>query len=128
VNADEKIARVARAAHNTLMTYNRLTGDYSIKEWEDAEAWQRESTIDMVKAVIAGTFSPKAEHERWLKTKLEKGYVYGAVRNDDASAGPLTNPSILPYEQLPLVLRMRNDVQYYATLGYAAHYGLTPST
>jgi len=102
-----------------------MHGDYSLKEWEDAEGWQRESTIDMVKSVLAGNYSPRGEHERWLEAKLKKGYVYGAVKNDDPSSGPLTNPNILGYKELPLVQRMKDILLVTVTVGLAAHYGLT---
>jgi hypothetical protein len=124
VTEDEKIQRVARAAHNTVVTYCKTHGDYSIKEWEDAENWQRESTIAMVRNTLSGNFSPSQEHERWLHEKRSKGYVYGDVKNDDASKGPLTNPNIRPYKELPLVQRMKDTILIAVTLGAAAHYGL----
>lgn len=124
MNEEEKIARVARAAHNALVTYNRLHGDYALKEWEDAEGWQRDDTITMVKSILAGNYSPRAEHNRWLDGKKAKGYVYGAVKNDDKNAGPLTNPSMLDYDQIPVVLLMKNHLQIVVTVGIAAHYGL----
>jgi len=52
VTEDEKISRIARAAHNVLVVYCRAAGDYSIKEWEDAEQWQREDTIKMVRSTL----------------------------------------------------------------------------
>ncbi len=124
VTDEEKIQRVARAAHNTVVTYCKTHGDYSIKEWEDAEPWQRESTITMVKNTLEGNFSPAKEHERWLAEKTEKGYIYGAVKNDDASKGPLTNPNIKPYKELPIVQRMKDTILIAVTIGAAAHYGL----
>lgn len=107
-----------------MVTYCRLHGDYTIKDWEDAEGWQRESTVDMVKSVLAGNYSPRAEHERWLGSKTKKGYVYGAVKNDDEDKGPLTNPNIIPYKELPLVQRMKDTLLITVTVGMAAHYGL----
>lgn len=90
---DEKISRIARAAHNVLVVYCRAAGDYSIKEWEDAEQWQREDTIKMVRSTLKGGHSPEQEHGRWFKVKVDKGYVYGAVENDDPTKGPLTTPT-----------------------------------
>lgn len=104
--------------------YCRTHGDYSLKEWDDAEEWQRKSTIEMVNSILAGNYSPKAEHDRWLNDKKSKGYVYGAVRNDDKNAGPLTNPSLLEYDQLPIVLRMKNHLLIVVTVGVASHYDL----
>jgi hypothetical protein len=102
-----------------------MHGDYSIKEWDDAEGWQRESTINMAKSVLAGNYSPKGEHDRWLAEKAAKGYVFGAVKNDDKAKGPLTNPNIIPYEELPILQRMKDSLLIVVTVGTAAHYGLS---
>ena len=127
MNEDEKIARIARAAHNTLVTYCRMAGDHSIKEWDDAEEWQRQDTIKMVKATLRGGHSAEQEHGRWFKTKVEKGYVYGPEKNDDPSKGPLTNPNLLPYRDLPLYSRMKDNLLIIVTIGMAGHYDLMPT-
>lgn len=121
---EEKIIRCARAAHNTMVTYCRMSGDYSIKEWDDALEWQRQSTINMVKSTLRGAHSPAEEHGRWFKEKVDAGYVYGAEKNDDKSKGPLTNPNMLPYKDLPIYQRMKDNLLIVVTLGIAAHYDL----
>lgn len=108
-----------------MVTYCRMHGDYTIKEWDDAEAWQRESTIAMVKSVLDGNYSPRGEHERWKAAKVENGYVFGAVKNDDKDAGPLTNPNIVDYDKLPILQRMKDSLLIVVTVGTAAHYGLS---
>ena len=105
MNDDEKIERCARAAHNTMVPYCRMSGDHLIKEWDDAADWQRKDTIAMVKSTLRGMHSPAEEHGRWFKTKVDRGYVYGAEKNDDPKAGPLTNPNMQPYKDLPLYHR-----------------------
>ena len=47
------------------------------------------------------------EHERWMKDKAEKGYIYGKVRNDDKNAVdangnkiPLTHPDMVEWSAL----------------------------
>ena len=121
---DEKITRIARAAHNALVTYCKLAGDYTIKEWEDAKDWQREDTIRMVRSTLQGGHSPEQEHGRWFKGKVDKGYVYGPEKNDDESKGPLTNPNLLPYRDLPLYSRMKDNLLIIVVIGMAGHYGL----
>lgn len=125
MNDEEKIVRCARAAHNTMVTYCRMSGDYSIKEWDDADDWQRTDTIAMVKSTLRGAHSPAEEHGRWFKTKVDKGYVYGVVKNDNPEKGPLTNQNMLPYRDLPVYQRMKDNLLIVVTLGMAAHYGLT---
>ncbi len=124
MNEQEKIERCARAAHNTMVTYCKMHGDFSIKEWDDAEQWQRDDTVKMVHSVLAEGYNPKAEHERWKANKVQKGYVWGAVKNDNPEKGPLTNPNIKPYEELPLIQRMKDHLLIVVTVGMAAHYGL----
>lgn len=124
MNEEEKIERCARAAHNTMVTYCRMAGDHSIKEWDDAEPWQRSDTIAMVKSTLKGGHSPAEEHGRWFKTKVDKGYVYGPAKNDDPSKGALTNPNMRPYRELPLYQRMKDNLLIIVTIGIAAHYDL----
>ena len=123
--SDDKVLKVAQAAHNTYAAYCRTTGDHNVNSWDDAEGWQRESTINMVKSILAGTFSVSAEHERWLAEKKEKGIVYAAVRNDDPTKGPLTNPNIVPYKELSFAQRVKGALLVVAVIGAAAHHDLT---
>lgn len=101
-----------------------MSGDYTVKEWDDALEWQRQSTIAMVKSTLRGAHSPAEEHGRWFKEKVDKGYVYGAEKNDDKDKGALTNPNMLPYRDLPIYQRMKDNLLIVVTLGIAAHYDL----
>ena len=121
---DDKIERIAKGVHNVLITYCKASGDFSMKHWEEAEDWQREDTIKMVRATLKGGHSAAEEHGRWFKNKMEQGYVYGPEKNDDTSKGPLTNPNMLPYRELPLYQRMKDDLMITVTIGLAAHYGV----
>jgi len=124
VKNEEKIEKCARAAHNTVVTYCKMHGDHSIKEWDDAQQWQRDSTVAMVKSVLAGNYSPRGEHDRWLQGKIDQGYVWGPVKNDDKDVGPLTNPQMIDYDKLPIVQRMKDHLLIVVTVGMAAHYEL----
>jgi len=124
VTEEDKIERCARAAHNTLVAYCKLAGDYSLREWSDAPEWQRKDTIEMVRSTLRGVHSPAEEHGRWFKTKVDKGYVYGPEKNDDPDIGPLTNPSLLPYRDLPVYQRMKDVLLMTVVIGIACHYGL----
>lgn len=110
-----------------MVTYCKMHGDHSIKEWEDAEQWQRDDTVKMVKAVLSGEHSPRKEHDRWQAGKIAKGYVYGAVKNDNPDNGPLTNPNIGDYDKLPIIQRMMGSLLFVVTVGMAAHYDLAVS-
>ena len=121
---EDKIEKAARAAHTVFASYCKALGDYSIKDWDEAEDWQREDTVNMVKSVLTGEYSAEVEHGRWKKGKELKGYVYGPVKNDDPSKGPLTNPNMKPYAELPMGARMKDHLLIVVALGVAAHLGL----
>jgi len=59
--------------------------------------------------------------------KVDKGYVYGAVKNDDPTKGPLTNPNLLPYRDLPIFARMKDNLLITVVIAMAAHYDLVPA-
>lgn len=125
MNDDQKVEAVAKAAHNMLSLYGKVAGDHSVPDWEEAPAWQREATVRLVKAYLADEIpDAKAEHERWLAEKRAKGYVWGEKKNDDARQGPLTNPSLIDYDQQSLYLRMKTPLQLATVVGLCAHYGL----
>lgn len=42
----------------------------------------------------------RASHEGWMEGKSKQGYVYGPVLNDDPEKGQLTNPLMVPYDEL----------------------------
>ncbi|MBQ6860577.1 MAG: hypothetical protein IJO08_02915 [Clostridia bacterium] len=42
----------------------------------------------------------RASHEGWRESKIAQGYTYGPVNNDDPAKGPLTNPNLIPYDEL----------------------------
>lgn len=50
----------------------------------------------------------RASHEGWLKGKAEQGYIFGIETNDDPTKGPLTNPLMVPYDQLPCEAKQSN--------------------
>lgn len=119
------MARCARAAHNVLVTYCRSAGDHSIKEWDDAQQQQRDDTMKLVRSYVEqGSTSTSAEHDRWAADKRARGYVWGSVKNDDPGLGPLTNPNLVPWAQLPVYARGKDALLLVVVAGMASHYGL----
>lgn len=121
---DATIEKIAKGAHNTFANYCKVLGDYSIKEWDEAQDWQRESTRSLVRNVLTGEFSSEVEHGRWKKGKEIAGYVWGPEKNDDEAKGPLTNPNMKPYADLPLSARLKDHLLIIVALGLASHYGV----
>jgi hypothetical protein len=85
-------------------------------EWDQALAdpacaWMIEDSIANAEALLSGPpASPEQEHDRWMAGKIRQGYVWGEVKNTDPAAGPLTHPCLVPYEELPVLQRLKDAV------------------
>jgi hypothetical protein len=95
---DDQLETIARVCHEANRAWCAAHGDFSQKPWEEAEPWQRESTIDGIRF---RTQNPDAgfdvQHLAWLREKLANGWVYGEVKDAEKK----THPCILPFEELP---------------------------
>lgn len=104
---NDRIEHVARAAHEVNRAFCAQLGDDSQVPWEDAPAWQRESAIEGVKAIVADpTLPPSASHEGWLKHKQRSGWVYGPVKDVDSK----THPCMVHYDVLPPEQRAKDAI------------------
>lgn len=93
-----KIEDIARVTHEANRAYCLALGDTSQVPWDEAPAWQRDSAIAGVKAVLDGSAtSPQAQHEQWYNLKAKEGWVYGPVKD----ANRKTHPCMVPYDRLP---------------------------
>ncbi|MBR2247871.1 MAG: hypothetical protein IKN74_01100 [Clostridia bacterium] len=66
--------------------------------------------------ILIAESQAKASHEGWLKGKAAQGYTYGKETNDDPKKGPLTNPLMVPYEELPEDVKQSNMANAVAVL------------
>lgn len=93
----ELIRICAEYAHETNRLYCVSIGDNSQPYWDKAPEWQKNSAIAGVQGVLLGN-SPEQSHQGWLLQKQQDGWVYGEVK--DPNATPPTHPCIMPYAQL----------------------------
>lgn len=92
------IEQIARVVHEANGSYCASLGDFSQTSWDEAPAWQRESAIAGVNAMLDGSAkSSEQQHELWSQHKLAEGWVYGAEKNAEAK----THPCLVPYSELP---------------------------
>lgn len=101
---EEKIARVCHEANRAWCAAN---GDDSQAAWDDAPAWQRESALEGVTGVLAGN-GPEQSHLSWLAAKEAGGWVFGKVK--DADATPPTHPCMRPYAELPPEQKLKDHL------------------
>ncbi len=67
----------------------------------------------------------RASHEGWMAGKKAKGYVYGPVTNDDPEKGPLTNPLLVPYDELDDATKQSNIANAVAVIKILRDKGCT---
>lgn len=94
---DEQIARIC---HEVNRAFCQSLGDFSQAPWNEAPAWQRESArmgVDLHKAMDVG---PEMSHISWMAEKINKGWVYGPVKDEAKKQHPCMKPFCeLPREQ-----------------------------
>ena len=67
----------------------------------------------------------RASHEGWMAGKIKQGYIYGPETNDDPANGPLTNPLLVPDEQLDDTVKQSNVANAVAVLRIMKTKGVT---
>lgn len=89
---------IAKVCHQANKAYCEANGDDSQKDWDSAEDWQRDSAIKGVAFRINNPYAGHdAQHNSWMKEKVDAGWVYGEVKDAEAK----THPCIVPFEELP---------------------------
>jgi hypothetical protein len=92
------VMQIAVVCHQANKAWCEANEDYSQKDWEQAEDWQRDSAIKGVEFAIANPDAgDSAQHNAWSADKVAGGWVYGEVKDPVKK----THPSLVPFEQLP---------------------------
>jgi len=93
-----KVEKIARIAHQVNKAYCESIGDFSQKDWEEAEEWQKDAAIVGVLFVKENPNAGcDATHNEWLNFKKKDGWVYGKKKDEQAK----THPCIVPFDELP---------------------------
>jgi hypothetical protein len=96
---------LARAAHEVNRAYCLAIGDDSQTSWDDAPDWQKVSALEGVRGVLAGD-GPRESHARWLAEKTRTGWKYGYTK----CIATKEHPCVVPYDQLPLEQKRKDDL------------------
>jgi hypothetical protein len=104
----ERVFTIAVACHEAYRAFCQLNGDQSVREWQNAEQWQRENTLSTVKFLLDNPNSPhNVLHDILSKEKIDAGWVYGDVKDVTAK----THPCLVPFEELP-EFQQKKDVLF----------------
>lgn len=90
---------VARIAHEALRVYCEINGEPLMPHWEDAEQWQKDSTLHGVEVVASNpSIRPSVLHDEWLEHKRSTGWRFGT----DKDAEKKTHPCMVEFHGLPV--------------------------
>lgn len=100
---------IAKVCHGAVRALCEAHGDNSIKEWYDAEDWQRKAAIDGVAEHHAKWFDCKPlvasdSHDTWMAQKIADGWVYGPEKDGTLK----THPCLVPFHELPQHQQMKD--------------------
>lgn len=103
----DKAYSIAMVCHQANKAWCFVNADQSQKDWNDAEEWQRDSAV---KGVLFRFDNPDAkedaQHNAWMKDKVDAGWVYGEVKDAEAKI----HPCIVPFDQLPEFQRKKDSL------------------
>lgn len=89
---------IAKVCHQANKAFCEAIGDTSQKDWDAAEDWQRQSAnTGVIFRINNPAAGEDAQHNSWMKEKVDAGWVHGEVKDADAK----THPCIVPFDQLP---------------------------
>ena len=110
-----EIENIAKICHEANRAYCQTIGDNSQPTWEDAPQWQRDSAISGVRFHIDNPgVGGSVSHENWLAEKTRDGWKFGPVKDPDKKE----HPCCVPYEDLPLEQRRKDDIFIGVIRGY----------
>lgn len=92
------VVNIAVMCHEANRVWCVLNGDFSQKEWHQAEQWQRDSALKGVQFKLDNPDAPaSAQHDAWSADKVADGWIYGEVKDAEKK----THPCLVAFEELP---------------------------
>lgn len=115
---DIVIENIALVCHEANRAFCKIIGDDSQKPWEETDQPTKNSAIEGVKFRMQNPSAPpSAQHEAWMKHKLEDGWAHGDHKNSDLK----THPCLVPYSSLPAAQKSK-DLLFQAVVDSVLFY------
>ena len=107
-NFTEEMVDLAKVYHEALRVYCSTIGQ-TLEPWDEAPEWKRQSSIKNVtehffKIRRGDYIHPNETHDKWMKERIEQGWIYGPVKDENKK----TNPCLVAYGQLPITERLKD--------------------
>ena len=97
LNQDADVELISAVVHEALRAFVDEIGEPPLPPWTEAPEWMRSATLDGVRFRLENPYAPSsAQHDQWMREKLEGGWRYGPTKDEAAK----THPSLLPYAEL----------------------------
>lgn len=100
--------QVAHVIHEAVRALQFEQADPTIPvaaSWLETSDEAQASAIVGVKGVLDGN-TPEQSHESWLAFKVEHGWVWGPVKDEELKQHPL----LVPYADLPSDQKLKDDL------------------
>lgn len=100
------ILLTAQVCHEANRAIQLRTGDPNPSPpWKEAPKWQKASAVDGVVKALNGA-TPEQLHESWCDFKVQEGWKFGNVKDEEAK----THPCLVNYDQLPEEQKLKDHV------------------
>ena len=102
-----KIEDIAKICHQANKALCEIYGDKTQVSWEDAPAWQRDSSVQGVLFKIDNPHvTPAQMHEKWSENKRNEGWIYGPIKDSSFK----THPCLVAYTDLPVEQQAKDSL------------------
>ena len=106
----EGLNQIAYMCHQVNKAWCEANGDFSQKNWDNAEEWQRQSAINGVNFRLSNPDAKEdSQHNAWMEDKINDGWVYGELKDSEKK----THPCLVPFNSLP-VFQQKKDALFCA--------------
>lgn len=100
------ILLTAQVCHEANRAIQAFTNDPNPSpKWADAPKSQKASAVEGVINALKGQ-TPEELHESWCDYKVENGWCYGTIKDEEAK----THPCLVNYDQLPEEQKLKDQV------------------
>lgn len=105
-----RASEIAQVCHEANRALQAIQADPSVPvgpPWAELDAETAASAVSGVQAILDNPSRTAAEsHDGWTAFKVERGWVYGPVKDDELKE----HPCLVSYDQLPEGQRIKDSL------------------